>query len=358
MIHKVFFTIALGASRAFAAPYIVTKYVQLSVYTVEAYTDYQTTEAESIYTYTESVVPATPVSAITTITTSADYADVTILEIVVASAAVQSYSTLSYDSTALVTQYVVPVTYVPNATCTSQNWTYSTNVPVYIPDIVSLSPVTVSTSVSTISYLHYNPTPTTEVIAVLNPTDVSADDFASASVEYEPYGMAYCYTPTSYCDVATATGAAAQCTTTFVYDGSDGSNYPNDALYDQYEDNWIRNLILIAVLVPVGWWLIWLCVGLFESWLSFKGLMLGQHRKRGLPYSWCCISILFLCFTGPTYRAKSAEEQTRLAEQWGEMKRWQKFKLWMKWGFRWKYPVEVLGEEPEIAKRALRQGCL
>ena len=341
-----------------AAPYVVTTYVEISVYTEEAFTDFETTVPASLDTETFSVVPATPVSAITTLTASAGYADVTLVEIVVPSGAPASEN-YDYDSSYVDTSYVVPVTYTPEATCTSQNWTLTTTVPVFVPFIVSLAPVTVSTSASTISY----PTPLTAiyVVAVLNPADVDADDLAAASSDNMPYEMSDCYTPTSYC--ATGTASAASCTTTFAYDDSNsgynggygGYDGGYDGAYD--DDNWIRPLVLICVLVPVGWILLWVLIGLWESWMSFKGLMLGQHRKRGLPYAWCCISVLFLCWVGPTYKAKSAEEQAELLEKWKAMRRGEKFGLWMRWGFRWKYP-DMIGDEPEIAKRAFRQGCL
>lgn len=347
---KFFLLPSLLAACVSAAPYLVTSYVVLSVYTEAGYTRSYTTIPESLYTYTRVVAPpATPVAAISTITTNADYTHVTVVELIVSSGSRISYS---YDSTALNTDFVVPVTYTPDATCTSQNWTFTTNVPIYIPTMVSMSPMSTFASATTLSYLHYNPTPTTNVVAVLNPTDVNADDLASASSEYSPYYMTYCYTPTTYCPTA----SAASCTATWAYDRtSSNSGFSSSDYY--YYDNSLRDLILICVLVPVGWFLIWLLLGLVESWLSFKGLMLGQHRKRGLPYAWCCISIIFLCFTGPTYKAKSAEEQAELLEKWNAMKKREKFKLWMKWGFRWKYP-DVIGAEPEIAKRAFRQGCL
>jgi hypothetical protein len=330
-----------------AAPYLVTTYVVLSVYTEKGFTNSRTTVPESLYTYTKVVSPPTPVAAITTITTNAAYTHVTVLEIVVSSGSRVSYN---YDSTAVDTSFVVPITYTPNPTCTSQNWTFTTNVPVYVPSMVSLAAVSTYSSATTYSYQHYNPTPTTAIVAVLNPTDVNAEDLASASSEYMPYYMTYCYTPTTYCPTA----SGATCTPTFVYDSS-STRYSG---YYYYDDNgYLTPLILICVLVPVGWFLIWLLIGLWESWMSFKGLMLGQHRKRGLPYAWCCISILFLCFVGPTYKAKSDEEQAELLEKWNAMKKREKFKLWIKWGFRWKYP-DMIGEEPEVAKRAFRQGCL
>lgn len=346
-LSTLFSFLAVGVS---AAPYVVTSYVVLSLYTYPAETIGTQTYSESVYTYNQVVVSPTSVTPLSTFTTTAEYSEVTMVEIVVPSGQEVSYD---YFASYTDTSYVVPVTYSPAPTCTSQNWTFTTNVPVYVPAIVSLAPVTTFESTSTISYAYYQPTTTTNLVAVMNPTDINTDDLASASSEYAPWGMTYCYTPTTYCPTA----SAAQCTTTFVYDsvnGNDSINYP----YYGSDNGWNRVLILICVLVPVGWFLLWFLIGLCESWMSFKGLMLGQHRKRGLPYAWCCISILFLCWTGPTYKAKSVEEQAILLEKWKALKAGEKFKLWMKWGFRWKYPRDVIGEEPEVAKRAFRQGCL
>jgi hypothetical protein len=329
-----------------AAPYIVTNYVELSIYTEPGYTELDTTQTASLYTYTIDVTPiVTPFSALSTYTADSDYTDVTIVEVVLPTGAAKEIS-INYSAAALETDYVVPVTYTPSPTC-SQNWTFTTNVPVYIPAEVRLPAVTISTSVSTYTYQDYKPTPFTNVIAVLNPSDVNSADLASASSLAEPYGMSYCYTPTTYCP----TTASATCMPTFVYDSSYDGYY-----YNAGDNYWYRDIILIAVLAPVGWILLWLIIGLWESWVSFKGVMLGLHRKRGVPYAWCCVSILFLCCVGPTYKAKSAEEQAELLEKWNAMKKREKFKLWMKWGFRWKYP-DMIGDEPEFAKRPFRQGC-
>ena len=340
--------------RVFGAPYIVTNYVELSIFTEAGYTEFETTMTAQPYTYTIDVTPdVTPFSALSTYTADSDYTDVTVIEVVLPTSAAQEI-TADFTADALETSYVVPITYTPSATC-SQNWTFTTTVPVYIPDGVVLPPVTVSTSVTLETFLDYKPTPSSQVIAVVNPTDIASDDLASASSLAEPFGMSYCYTPTSYCP----TTASATCTPTFAYDPSTASNNfhsdPSSFFYDN--NSWLAPIILIAVLVPVGWILIWLIIGLVESWLSFKGVMLGLHRKRGVPYAWCCISIFFLCCVGPTYKAKSAEEQAVLRERWNAMKKREKLKLWAKWGFRWKYP-EMLGDEPELAKRPLRQSCL
>lgn len=355
MFFFILLSLFAHATGVFAAPYIVTSYVVVSVYTYDAgYTDRFTTYPESLETLTQDVVPATDVSAITTITNSA-YTDVTILEVVVPTGKAISYD-YNYDVTSLETTYIVPITYSALPTCTSQNWTWATTVSISIPYLVSPTPVSTSLSTMTYFYANGNPAPTSEVVALLNPTDVDAVYYASLSSDYRPYEATYCYTPTSYCETPVITGSAAECTTTFVYDSKNSQNH--NKYYGYYDDNsWILPLVLIAVLVPVGWFLIWLIVGLWESWMSFKGLMLGQHRKRGLPYAWCCISFIFLCWVGPTYKAKGIEEQAELLEKWKAMKKREKFRLWLKWGFRWKYP-DMLGEEPELAKRAFRQGCL
>jgi hypothetical protein len=346
-----FLALALLRPFVLAAPYIVTNYVELSIYTDAGYTESDYTQPPTTETETYLVTPATTsFSPLQTFTADTEYSDLTIIDVVLPTGVGNE---ISVDLSGLATSYVVPITYLPSATC-SQNWTFTTQVPVYVPSQISLSAVSLSTSVTTDTYVYYDlkPTPTTNIIAILNPTDVDTGDLASASSYNEPYGLSYCYTPTTYC---TTIAASSTCTPTFVYDSS--SNYEGGYYGDDPYDSYYWQVILIAVLVPVSWILIWLMVGLWESWLSFKGVMLGLHRKRGLPYAWCCVSIFFLCCVGPTYKAKSAEEQAELLEKWNAMKKREKFKLWMKWGFRWKYP-DMLGDEPEFAKRPPRQGCL
>lgn len=194
---------------------------------------------------------------------------------------------------------------------------------------------------------------------------------------YQPYGMKQCYTPTTSCStpIASATDGAI-CATIFKYDYGDessnglggigggntngsgtGSGGSSRYRYDDVYGYPYRSAFLIVILVPVAWVLLFFIFGLLESWFSFKGLMLGKQRKRGTPYLWCCISCFSLCCVGPTYKAKSVEEQAILAERWKELKVGKKLGLWLKWGFRWKYP-DVLGEAPEVDRRALRERCL
>ncbi|ESZ91753.1 hypothetical protein SBOR_7860 [Sclerotinia borealis F-4128] len=359
------------------APYIVTSYVELSIYTYEAAETLQsTTYSAELQTLSVGVIPnATPVTnAIKTVTDSSAYAHVTIIEVLLPpGSGHRPTSTYDYFATTTTpsTSYVVPITYTayPSCTGTGQNWTYITNVPIYLPTIIAslLTPSTLTTSASTYTYYDDRISVQTVVQAILDPSDIAADALVSASSAYIPYSMEYCYTPTTTCTTYLST---ATCTPTWVYpssrytsgsgsgsgSSSNSYNYNDEYSCDEYYcgDN---ALLLIAICVPVGWVVLWLLVGLFESWLSFKGIMLGKNRKRGIPYAWCCISMLFLCCTGPTYKAKSVEEQERLGVQWKEMGVGKKLGLWFKWGFRWKYP-DMLGDEPEKNKRAFREGCL
>ena len=333
------------------APYLVTSYAEESLVTYPGYIEVgYTTEAQSVYTVTQEIVPTvTPIpSAITTYTQKPEYTHLTVIQVILPPGS-GTEPTIDYAaySTSIYTSYVVPITYSKPDSCTGANWTYTTNVPVWIPQAVEtqLAPVTVSASATTYSYDHLVPTPVTVMIAVLNPTDVNADDLASASSSYIPYQVKLCESPTTECSQALCTSDSSPSDT--------GPSQYDDSYYNSY----VRQLIIIAVCVPVGWILLWLILGMWENWASFKGIMLGQQRKRGVPYSWCCVNIIFLCFTGPTYMAKSEEEQAALLERWKEMKAGQKFKLWMRWGFKWKYP-DMLGPEPEMRHRAMRQACL
>jgi hypothetical protein len=84
---------ALLRSCVFAAPYIVTNYVELSIYTDPGYTEISTTAAASFYTYTVDVTPdVTPFSALSTYTVDSDYTDVTVVNIVLPSGAAKKIS--------------------------------------------------------------------------------------------------------------------------------------------------------------------------------------------------------------------------------------------------------------------------
>ncbi|KAI9639982.1 hypothetical protein NHQ30_011651 [Ciborinia camelliae] len=361
----------LGQIFAAPAPYIVTSYVEVSVYTYEAAETIDgSTYPAGVETLTEAIVPnATPVTnAIKTLTDTSEYAQVTIIEVFLPPG---SGHRSTATTTAPQTSYMVPITYKPYPSCTGsgQNWTYVTTVHVNLPTIIAsfITPTSLTTSASTYTEFADIIDVQTQVEAFLNPTDVASVDLAMASDLHEPYLMSYCYTPTTTC---TTVLASASCNPTWAYPYSSSSNNNDDDYGSDSDDNAYycdgygycgtqHTILVIAICVPVCWIGFWLLIGLFESWFSFKGIMMGKRRKRGIPYAWACISLWFLCCRGPTYKAKSEEEQERLAIQWKEMGIPKKLQLWLKWGFRWKYP-DMLGDEPERYKRPFRdsEGCL
>lgn len=341
---------ALVLSSVHGAPYVVTNYVELSITTIVDSPGETLTELA-----TETVdPPTTPFSALQTSTESFEFGDLTFIDIVLPSGIGRQITTDS--SAALQTTYVVPITYTPSASC-NQHWSYSTNVPLSVPYQVQIPAATISTAVSAVStdawgYIYPVPTPTTVVIAVVNPTNVDTGDLAAASAGSEPEGLDLCYTPSSYC--AASPTCAPVFVPTFIPNSGSGPD-PAPTHDDGGDSYWTRYMIIKVIVIPV-WILLWFSLGLVQSWISFKGVMQGRQGRRGLPIQWCCVSLLFLCCVGPVYKAKSPEEQEVLLERWNAMTKGEKFKLWLKWGFRWKYP-NMLGEEPELVRGPLIGCC-
>ena len=315
----------------------------------------------------------TPTNGIKTVTDSSSYAEITVIEINLPAGTVPTsssdsfindseFSTSNYPTP---TSYFVPVTYTPMASCSSrysQTWALTTNIPVSIPYLVRPAITPLSTLTSTTTYTAFDDklSRVTQKMAILNPTDIPISVLASLSTLYSPPELIRCFTPTSACYTMTRANGILEptCTSTFTHDRSDPNsiNYP----YDEWSPRPASSryfFLLIIIGVPLGWLLLFFLLGLVESWFSFKGLMLGKQRKRGTPYTWCCVNFLTLCCVGPTYKAKSEEEQAILGERWKALKAGEKLRLWGKWGFKWSYP-DVLGEAPEIDRRALRQRCL
>ncbi|KAI4933485.1 uncharacterized protein J4E92_003152 [Alternaria infectoria] len=85
------------------------------------------------------------------------------------------------------------------------------------------------------------------------------------------------------------------------------------------ESRVITWIIIIACIIP-GLFLL----GFLESWFWFRRLMLGKSAMR--------------------FDRRSAEDQKMLAERWKNMGSGAAFKAWWKWGFRHRYPEELLGQ--------------
>jgi hypothetical protein len=163
----------------------------------------------------------------------------------------------------------------------------------------------------------------------------SAAPFTATSDYYYSAYMADCSTP-----------PAAYRTQTSTSGGSNGGSTDNDNSDSSYDDCYyyycafrIRTwIIVIASVIPALFLL-----GFLESWFWFRRLMLGKSAMRVGTICWVLLSLWILCFTRMQDR-RSTEDQKMLAEKWKNMGSGAAFKAWWKWGFRRRYPEELLGQ--------------
>ncbi len=159
----------------------------------------------------------------------------------------------------------------------------------------------------------------------------SAAPFTSTTDYYYTAYIADCSTPPA----AYRTGSSSS-------GGSNGGSIgtdDDDSCYYYYCSSRLRIwIIIIAAIIP-GLFLL----GLLESWFWFRRLMLGKSAMRFGTVCWVLISLWVLCFTRMQDR-RSAEDQKLLAEKWKNTGSGAAFKAWWKYGFRHRYPEELLGQ--------------
>lgn len=82
--------------------------------------------------------------------------------------------------------------------------------------------------------------------------------------------------------------------------------------------------------------------------------MRGTSALRLGTICWVCISLwaALLC-----KREKAVGEMERrvLERRWEEMGGGERWRLWWRWGFRWKYPAELLGERSGVGAISSQQ---
>lgn len=96
-------------------------------------------------------------------------------------------------------------------------------------------------------------------------------------------------------------------------------------------------VIVIATIIPALF-----LFGFVESYFWFRRLMLGKSALRLGTVCWCLISLWVILLTRKS-SARSEADQALLREYWKSLSAGTRIKLWFKWGFRWRYPVELLG---------------
>jgi hypothetical protein len=162
-----------------------------------------------------------------------------------------------------------------------------------------------------------------------------AAPFHSSSDYYYEYYIASCSTPpvlrSSPTGLSNGPGSGSGSGRT--------SSYYDDDCYSYYCGTTFRTYIIIIASVIPGLFLL----GILESWFWFRRLMMGKSAMRFGTISWVLISLWIMCFTRMQDR-RSPEDQKLLAEKWKNMSNGAAFKAWCKWGFRHRYPEELLGQ--------------
>lgn len=259
-----------------------------------------------------------------------------------------------YDSDSY-TVYLMPLAMTAPASCESE-FTYHTFTEVSVPTAVAsaglLSPVSEEKSTTT-----YDRSTYVYVSAYLSSDAISLTEDITDNYIYSYY-VAYCTNPAVYFNEYTTTSTdtytdlfAPEPTATFGGgNGFDSSGDASESTSSRFgiEDctslmhcDWVTTgLIAIAAILPAIFFL-----GFLESYFWFRRLMTGKSTYRFGTFCWMLLFLPVICLTRRT-PARDAEHQSSLKEQWKNTSFGTAVRLWFKYGFRHKYPVELLGEHP------------
>lgn len=318
----VWFAVILQAVVVRALFWTVTSNYELSL-SVETWT-YRTSLDFLTYTSTRTISPGvTPTSAaISTSTYDRTFDDLEEVMVYFPPNAVQDsdllpdiYATITTDSTSSAytgTVFLMPVTYTAPSTCSSQ-FTWSTDEVVYIPiEVVDqIHPTSIVTDPPH-TYVSY----TGDAYETWYLSAGAAPITTQSEYYYTEY-IEQCEKPYS------SSGGGDDITVCYLYSGCTSLK------------TWV---IIIASILPSLF-----VLGFLESWFWFRRLMTGRGCLRFGTVCWVMISLWIACFTR-TQSARSKEDQKLLREQWKAMKGSTAFTLWWKWGFRHRYPEEILGK--------------
>lgn len=224
------------------------------------------------------------------------------------------------------TTYAVPVTWTAPATCPTP-FTVATLGTVNIPWEVTAYITAISTTTYIPTYTTSTDPSIVYLTVIVNPTAVPATQLdPSLDSNYRAY--------VSNCRNPTATGAAYY-----------GPGYSDDS------GRVVCSMLTGCVVVPgVKTWVIVVAtvlptmfvLGLVENYFWFRRMMNGRSTLRPGTICWCLVSLWCVMIT-QNVKARSKEDQVLLRQYWASLGARTRFGLWLRWGFRRKYPTEVLG---------------
>lgn len=358
-----------------ASQWTVTSYIVLSE-TQEVYTDNYYTDVD-VYTLTYweqySLKPSVtyPTSAATS---SYTYSDdlLEIVEVYLDPAAVDAddlQTTTPYDEYTAISSYtymyfVAPLVFTAPTSCPT-SFTFSTTTEISIPsEVIDQYTDTDEYSFDSIDssvYTSYYDSAEYTYITVYVPEGVFTlsdltDDY------YYSYYIAYCTNPTDYFygspdeTSSTTTDFFFTSAPTITGGGTIGDGGDSDGDSDNINADtrfgieecpslmrcgWLSTaLIVIAAILPAIFLL-----GFLESYLWFRRLMIGKSALRFGTVCWMFLLLPVICLTRRT-PARDLATQEALRAQWKATPFGKALGLWFKYGFRHKYPIELLGGHP------------
>jgi hypothetical protein len=332
---------------ALASFYTVTSYFVLTETASKLYST--CVEDCRYYTYTDTLTvdpTVTPTAdPISSTTRSYTYDDVEVVSVFVAPSAVDAADILPSTTTrvsGVYTDYAVQVVWTAPSSCPTP-FTVTTHSPVYLP--YDVRPYVTGVSTATSIWTNTRATETiTWVTKFVDPTFLppsSRPTGTPTSNYYYSYYVENCRNPT-------ATGPAYYGPT---YTAGSGGSSGGGSWSGGDDDDWDWNVctaytgcvglatyvIVIAVLLPTIF-----LIGFIESYCWFRRMMLGRSALRLGTICWCVLSLWFILLTRKS-KARSPEDQALLKQYWATLSAGTRIKYWFKYGFRWRYPVELLG---------------
>lgn len=244
------------------------------------------------------------------------------------------------------TAFYMPITYTAPSSCPTA-FTWSTYTEIYYPTEVVraglITPVSEESVTST-----YRGSTTVYVSAYLEYDSKSLTVDITDDFIYTWY-VAYCTDPAEYYGTVTTTGTVTS-TRTGGGTSQTGSSDPTEPTQSRFgieqcdslmSCGWLTTaLIVIAAVLPAIF-----VLGFLESYLWFRRLMTGKSALRFGTVCWMFLLLPVICLTRRT-PARDTETQGRLREQWKATSFGTALGLWFKYGFRHRYPVEILGDHP------------
>ncbi|KAL2179515.1 uncharacterized protein P884DRAFT_256785 [Thermothelomyces heterothallicus CBS 202.75] len=326
---------------ALASFYTVTEYYLL----VESVVKLDETCTEDCYYYTDTdlrtVKPTVTPTAkpVSTSTWTYTYNDVEIVSVFLTDGVGESdlVPTTTTDDN-LYTDFAVMVTWTAPSSCPTP-FTVVSDAYVYIP--YDVRPYLEAESTATTVYTDYEDSVHTYLTKYIDPTAVPPTARPTAqTTDYEySYYIKNCRNPTAtdpseYYGPTYTAGSGGSRGGSGSYGGGDRDSTWCSTYTGCVVAAWV---IAVATVLPTIFLL-----GFVESYLWFRRMMLGKPALRLGTICWCCLSLWFILLTRRS-PGRSPEDQVLLRQYWDTLGAGTRIKLWFKHGFRWRYPVELIG---------------